>query len=422
MGSDDPDAKPPEEDRTIAFTTRAHAREGEQADSMGAADAITDARQSALDALARLRARHVPRRKPAIHVQRVAAARRRILEVMNHRIVCYQRELERRVVEVGFNFATTPESKRPQPVHFGEALRDLTRPDPEDEDDVPYLNIWREQVVVRTDPPTFGRYSFVVGGAGTQEQAMEIMNRKRAAVAVYHRVIEYEPELSGWHAEAVHHSALVQAPGWVSVGWDKGAHIRHLHDRSLSVGDVDMAGVHLETGVRFVAEIKNQREWLYESTEPIWALLGAAAELDAVPILIARRVPETVYALMKAVGGIAFRSTKLILHPDARDWHEDGRPSFASAARELGFHSDIDYLPADGPLPRHRALWTTVLPPQMTELIDRFRQVEDVVRNVAFDEGLRAKGGHGKATGRTRNRIVHDALATIRERFPDDEE
>lgn len=56
----------------------------------------------------------------------------------------------------------------------------------------------------------------------------------------------------------------------------------------------------------------------------------------------------------------------------------------------------------------------------MGELIDRFQQVEDIVRFVAFDEGLRAKTGYGKVTRHTPP-VVHDALTAIRERFPNDD-
>jgi hypothetical protein len=46
-----------------------------------------------------------------------------------------------------------------------------------------------------------------------------------------------------------------------------------------------------EPGIPFVAQVKNGREWLYPPEDTIWDLFGAAAQLRAVPILIARRLP-----------------------------------------------------------------------------------------------------------------------------------
>lgn len=91
-----------------------------------------------------------------------------------------------------------------------------------------------------------------------------------------------------------------------------------------------------------------------------------------------------------------------------------GEPTFSEAAQELGFHTDIDYLPSHSPLPRHFTLWRQVLPMQISDKIERFREIGPDIRRIAFDENLRSpKQTRGKQTGRTRRAIVDELLARL---------
>lgn len=152
---------------------------------------------------------------------------------------------------------------------------------------------------------------------------------------------------------------------------------------------------------------------------------------------------------MKAVGGFASVATKLILPPEvehlpapapveetdeqlaSRDRRERllaliehrqpepserltfVEPSFADATRELGFHSDIDYLPANAPLERHRALWERHLPTAIAAMREQSRSVHDEVVRLAFEEGLRYGGGRGKISRLSPRQIVDRFLEQI---------
>jgi hypothetical protein len=370
--------------------TNAPAREPEASPPGEPRVATSSLEETRAQLLAQLAARR--RRRPAIHYMRVATANRRILGVLERRVVAYSRELERQVCEVGFNFATAPPGERPEPVHYGEALRALEHPDTDDEEAEP-----PDPLVLRLLANVIGKQiALFTLNSGSRADKKEALDRKLVAIRAYLRV-EAVPEMSGWHAERVHHEAMTADGNWFSVGWKAGVEIRQLHNRTLSAGSVDLAGVHLPTGVPIVVEVKNRREWFYETDDVVWALLGAAAELEALPVLITRRVPETLFKFMKAVGGIAYPVTKLILPPEAEHAGETGEPSFAEATRELGFHSDIDYLPADGALPRHRALWQRALPREIEERYARFMSLADEVHRLAFDERMRLTRGRPKA-------------------------
>ena len=396
-------------------------RRGDDSEEIEAPDTIeviTTAREPAYGegarerVLARLREGRTRRRRPPIHYQRVGTARYRIIRVLQKRVVAYSRELERQVCEVGFNFATTPPNQRPEPVHYNEAMQQLTDPEPDADGEQPEPEVIRLPVEVL--PNT--KVTFFTLAWGDREEKQEALDRKIAALRAYLRVEKIAP-ISGWHAEQVHHEAMIRSGDWFSVGWKGGDEIRRMHSRVLSVGSVDLAALHHPTRVPVVAEVKNRREWFYEGNEVVWALLGAAAELEAVPVLITRRVPEPLFKFMKQIGGIAFPTTKLILPPDAEAMAEPGELTFGEATEELGFHSDIDYLPIDGALPRHRALWDRILPPQVEELHARFMRLQDDVIRIAMVEGLRS-GRQRSKSGRTRPALVRELLEKARSLEP----
>jgi hypothetical protein len=93
--------------------------------------------------------------------------------------------------------------------------------------------------------------------------------------------------------------------------------------------------------------------------------------------------------------------------PEAEGMGQPGEMTFGEAATELGFHSDIDYLPIDGALPRHRALWLKFLPDHLEERHARFMTLADDIRRVAFVEGLRQNRQRSR-TGRTRAALVRE--------------
>lgn len=353
-----------------------------------------------LDRLARARLPEPRATAPEVHRSRVAAAELRILQVLEKRTVCYSRELERQVCEVGFNFALTPAQERPEPVHYGEAIRLL-----------------RGRFIVPIPAEVLGqRATFYTRTTASEAEVDRALETKVAYATAYQRV-ERIPEVAGYHAESVLHAALVQSNAWVSVGHQPGRHIVTLHDRTLSTGDVDLAAFSTGSSIPMVASVKNTREWYYETDDVVWELLGAAAELEAVPVLICRRYPETLPRLMHLVGGFAYRTVKMLYPPEAQSMGQPGEPTFMEALEALGFHTDALFIPAGEARTADLAFWSDTLPARVGDMYDRFTFLADEVKQLAFNEGLRSKRvAMGRVSGAHRRELVANFMAELRKR------
>jgi len=288
----------------------------------------------------------------------------------------YRRELERQVCEVGFDYRTAPPEDRPEPHHFSEAIR-LAIAD---------KKVSEHKVQIRGNPYLFWSWS------STRRGALEAHLRRKVAALEVFLGVEMVPEVSGWHAEQIHHAALVSTPGWLSVGWHRGSKITNLGSHRVEdsrKADADIAGHHQASGIPFVVQVKNGREWFYPPDQVVWHLLGTAAQLHAVPILIARRLPERLFTLMKLVGGFGFQSLKMILPEEVPEpVGPPNAPTFAQAIRTLGFHSDIDFI--SDPLPRHKALWSGIVNEEIGATYDRFLSFRLRVLDLAYDGRLSA--------------------------------
>jgi hypothetical protein len=333
----------------------------------------------------------------------VAAAEVRIMRVLEKRGVCYSKELERQVCEVGFNFAVTPAAERPEPVHYGEAIGLLRA-----------AHIVHLPAEVLDQAATFYARADLPPGERAKALAQKIRH-----VTAYQRV-ERIPDIAGYHAETILHGALVASEAWRSVGHQPGRHIVTLHDRTLAEreGDADIAAFDLAGGHPMVASVKNTREWYYETADVVWELLGVAAKLRAVPILLCRRYPETLPRLMRLVGGFAYRTVKMVYPPEAATMPgRRGEPSFMEALEALGFHTDALFVPAGEVRPGDLKLWREVLPPRIEDMYDRFTALAPEIEEIAYGEGLRSKRvANGRASGKPRRQIVAEFMAELRRR------
>lgn len=308
----------------------------------------------------------------------------------------YRRELERLVCEVGFSFQSAPPGRRPEPHQMQEAVEGLV-----DEGVVSQCS-----VMINGTPYRF----YLFAGADPRTQAA-VLHRKTAAVEVFDQVDRLRAA-SGWHAEQIHHAALLAASDrWSSVGWWPGQRVQAIGGRTLTKergGDIDLAGHHWATRVPFVAQVKNGREWIYPPNSDMWDLLGAAAQLHALPIFIARRFPERTFTFMKLVGGFAFRATKMILPPGTDS------PSLRAALTELGFLADVDFI--EEPLPRHLALWAGPINDAVGDAFARFQRSIDPILHLAFDEQLRKDRPRGRESRRHRRELVEEFIAQVGDR------
>lgn len=131
-------------------------------------------------------------------------------------------------------------------------------------------------------------------------------------------------------------------------------------------------------GVLAAIEAKNVRQWIYPDRSEVKDLLRKAVELDAVPVLIARRIPfVTVHVLNPC--GVLVHETYNQLYPSA-DAELAGE---ASDKRLLGYH---DIRVGNQPDARLRRFISDRLVSLLPEARERFEQFRDLLEGYANDE------------------------------------
>src|SRR2546428_8686859 len=86
-------------------------------------------------------------------------------------------------------------------------------------------------------------------------------------------------------------------------------------------------------GERAGVEAKNIREWLYPQREEIRELIGKCVDLNAVPVLIGRRMPYVTFSVLSACG--------VVLHQTYNQLYANADRALAERVREkrlLGYH------------------------------------------------------------------------------------
>jgi hypothetical protein len=127
-------------------------------------------------------------------------------------------------------------------------------------------------------------------------------------------------------------------------------------------------------------EDKNLREWITPRSVEVWALIGKALRIGALPVLICRKVTYDVFLLFKQIGGLAFQVHSQHFPAEyaprlARVKHRDG----------LGFH-DLRF--SDEPLPGLAYFIGHILPRNLAEKLAQFQTNSDFLREYAIDAGL----------------------------------
>jgi hypothetical protein len=83
-------------------------------------------------------------------------------------------------------------------------------------------------------------------------------------------------------------------------------------------GRMDFILASPEAGLAGV-EVKNIREWLYPDRTEIRELLAKATDLDAIPVLIGRRIPFVTFKLLNACGAIVHQTYNQLFPASAAD-------------------------------------------------------------------------------------------------------
>ena len=87
------------------------------------------------------------------------------------------------------------------------------------------------------------------------------------------------------------------------------------------------------SGIRAAIEAKNVRQWLYPDRQEIRELLLKSCDLNAVPVLVARRIPYVTFKVLNACG--------VLVHENFNQFYPETDHELATLARDkrlLGYH------------------------------------------------------------------------------------
>jgi hypothetical protein len=88
-----------------------------------------------------------------------------------------------------------------------------------------------------------------------------------------------------------------------------------------------------QTGCAAGLEVKNYRTWLYPHSPEIRELLWKCSDIDAVPVLVSRRIPFITFRLLNLSGGIVHQTYNQ-LYPAA----DAGLAQMVKQKNLLGYH------------------------------------------------------------------------------------
>ena len=148
-------------------------------------------------------------------------------------------------------------------------------------------------------------------------------------------------------------------------------------DETVRGGLVDFI-VTTPDGGRGAIEVKNIRQWLYPGREEIQELLKKAVGLDAVPILIARRIPRVTFHVLHECG-VLFHETFNQLYPEA----DEELAKQAKDKRLLGYH---DIRIGNRPDARLMRFITENLPRLLPDAREKFQANRDLLEGYAGGE------------------------------------
>ena len=124
-------------------------------------------------------------------------------------------------------------------------------------------------------------------------------------------------------------------------------------------------------------ECKNVRHWMYPHVEEIKETLRKCIELDAVPVLIARRIPFVTFHVLAKCGLIVHQTYNQLLPAT-----EDALAAKVKDKRLLGYH---DVRTTNEPDARLLKFITTNLPAVALAARERFKENVDLLWRFAWD-------------------------------------
>src|SRR5258708_7904175 len=256
---------------------------------------------------------------------RRALARNRLVKILRVHVVATERTLEQKISDAG------PTDQRIEPFILTKALRDLSS-----------TGIVKSRMIGRT--PWYFLQATPVDQVerrldelapiyeATQTGDMAGRLGQSLEIAVYKGLLATRQQFLGHFSDLDAHGEetpyrKVEPPLTVS-------------GKTLQRGPLDFL-VFGEGGPAAI-EVKNYRQWLYPDRKEVWDLLRKASEIDAVPVLIARRLPYIMFQLMRYTGGIVHQTyNQLYLNRD-RALGEQARHKTLLGYHDIRFGTEPD--------------------------------------------------------------------------------
>lgn len=297
-------------------------------------------------------------------------AERRIHSILAKYHCCPIRMLEAKISEAG------PGDKRPDPLSLSAALNSLVSAS--------------KVVHIRKQAPTETPFYAPVWINTTDPQFQSLLSTRRH-LYLLHKGLTERNEFCSDILEKMLDTALERA-GATFLSRFPSQNIPP--DRPLDfVVDIN--------ATRFGGEAKNYREWLYPDSVEIWSSISKCCEINAVPVLITRKLPYVTYLLFRNVGMVGYQTHFQFFHPAVA-------PELLRVASidGLGYKDIRCVMDPDANLLR---FFQTTLPRIGPEFATRFSKNKKLLAQFADSQGLADKA----LNPRIRKKVFSEAWKTL---------
>jgi hypothetical protein len=304
----------------------------------------------------------VPLPVPHGRAEWVALARVRLRLILAHRVAATIRQLEVKICESG------PPDKRPEPHILAEAIRvDLEAGE---------LRQFR--------PPGEAGHQETLFYALAQNYPEPARERINHLLVYYrlHRMLIDRPEYCSAVLEQIVRASFDAAGGYVFRGKLPAA--------------TPLDAVYRRGDETVGVEVKNVREWVYPKSGRIWVMIRKCLELDAIPFLIARKLPYVTHAVFYRLGILSFEFYRQVFSPLAADLLPNIRHT-----DQLGYKDVIAVAPNPHPPLVH--VLQHAVPGYLQECRQRWNDQRDLLTHFAIERGM----GDTQMNDQSRDPLYH---------------
>jgi hypothetical protein len=250
-------------------------------------------------------------------------AARRLQNILRTHVVANERTLEQKISDAG------PADQRAEPLILTEALRDLCA-----------RGVVSLRLIERTpwyylsaSPP--GDIDRRLGELlpiydATQDGAFITRLGHSLEIAVYKGLVQSRQQFLGHYANLENEESE----------WKKIDPPNTISGRTLAKGRLDF--MFFADGGAAGIEVKNYRQWLYPDRNQVWELFRKCCEIDAVPVLIARRFPYITFQLLKNAGAVVHQVYNQLYFESDRELGEKAQNKGLLGYHDIRFGTEPD--------------------------------------------------------------------------------